>query len=277
MSVKDPYDILGVKKDASSEEIKKAYRRLSLEHHPDRNGGSVESKQRFQEITGAYQKINDNLTKNDNSAQFMGNNAFDLNEMFKFFQQGNFPKQHFSSQMNKPIPIIKTIVITLEQSYSGCSIPVEIERWIIENGVKKQETETLYVQIPKGSDSNEIMIYRNKGNMISPGNIGDVKVIIKLQGHSIYQRHGLDLIYNKNITLKEALCGLSFDIKHLSGKIYKINNARGTSIISPGYQKIVQGLGLSRGQHTGSLVIRFNIIFPQKLSDENIALIEKAL
>ena len=128
--------------------------------------------------------------------------------------------------MNKPIPIIKTIVITLEQSYSGCSIPVEIERWIIENGVKKQETETLYVQIPKGSDSNEIMIYRNKGNMISPGNIGDVKVIIKLQGHSIYQRHGLDLIYNKNITLKEALCGLSFDIKHkinYNGYIYEID------------------------------------------------------
>ena len=95
MSVKDPYDILGVKKDASSEEIKKAYRRLSLEHHPDRNGGSVESKQRFQEITGAYQKINDNLTKNDNSAQFMGNNAFDLNEMFKFFNKVIFQNNIF--------------------------------------------------------------------------------------------------------------------------------------------------------------------------------------
>jgi len=275
MSEKDPYKILGVNKGVSSEEIKKAYRRLSLQHHPDRNGGSDESKQRFQEITGAYNNINNNQT-NDNTTDFMGNNAFDLNEMFKFFQHGDF-QEHFSSQMNKPIPIIKTIVITLEQSYDGCSIPLEIERWIIENGVKKQETETLYVQIPKGSDSNEIMIYRNKGNVISPGNMGDIKVIIKIQSHTIYQRHGLDLIYNKNITLKEALCGLSFDIKHLSGKIFKINNARGTSIISPGYQKIIQGLGLSRGEHIGCLVIRFNIIFPEKLSHENIALIEKAL
>ena len=74
------------------------------------------------------------------------------------------------------IPIIKTIAITLEQAYNGCSIPVEL-RWILENGIKKQETETLYVQIPKGSDSNEIMIYRNKGNMLAPGNVGDIKYL----------------------------------------------------------------------------------------------------
>ena len=277
MSGKDPYEILGVNKDASNEEIKKAYRRLSLQHHPDRNGGSEASKLKFQEITGAYEKINENKSKPDKIPGFMGNNAFDLNEMFKFFQQGDFQQGHFAQQMGKPIPIIKTIVITLEQAYNGCSIPVEIERWILENGIKKQETETLYVQIPKGSDSNEIMIYRNKGNMLAPGNVGDVKVIIKLQNHDIYQRHGLDLIYVKNITLKEALCGLTFELKHLSGKSFKINNAKGTSIISPGYQKVVQGLGLTRGEHIGSLVIRFNIIFPQKLSDNSISLIEKAL
>ena len=277
MSGKNPYEILGVNKDASNEEIKKAYRRLSLEHHPDRNGGSLESKQRFQEITGAYQKINDNKERSNHIPDFMGDNAFDLNEMFKFFQQGDFQQGHFAKQMGKPIPIIKTIVITLEQAYNGCSIPLEIERWILENGIKKQETETLYVQIPKGSDSNEIMIYRNKGNMLAPGNVGDVKVIIKLQNHDIFQRNGLDLIYVKNITLKEALCGLCFELKHLSGKSFKINNARGTCVIVPGYQKVVQGLGLTRGEHIGSLVIRFNIIFPQSLSDDNIALIEKAL
>ena len=107
----------------------------------------------------------------------MGNNAFDLNEMFKFFQQGDFQQGHFSKQMSRPIPIIKTVNITLDQAYNGCSIPLEVERWIIENNIKKQETETLYVQIPKGSDSNEIIIYRNKGNMISTGNVGDVKAV----------------------------------------------------------------------------------------------------
>ncbi len=278
MSGGDPYEILGVNRDASDEEIKKAYRKQSLLHHPDRNGGSQASKEKFQEITGAYEKITQDKESGPRGKDpFMGNNAFDMNAMFRFFQEGNFPTEHFANQMKKAMPIIKTIEITMEQSYFGCSVPVQIERWILENGGKKQETETLYVQIPKGTDSNEIMIYRNKGNMLAPGNIGDIKVIIKVKKHEYFERIGLDIIYNKDITLKEALCGLTFDLKHISGRTFKINNAKGTSIIAPGYQKVVHNLGLTRGEHVGSLIIRFNIIFPKKLTGEQLDIIEKTL
>ena len=84
----------------------------------------------------------------------------------------------------------------------------------------------LYVQIPKGTDSNEIMIYRNKGNMLRPGNMGDVKNN-KGETHNVFERSGLDIIY-KRYYIKEALCGVTFDLKHISGRTFKINNARGT-------------------------------------------------
>ena len=275
---RDPYEVLGVSQNASPEEIKKAYRKLSLEHHPDRNNGSETSTQRFQEITAAYEDISTNKNNKKQENPFSNSdNAFDLNAMFKFFQEGNYTNDHFTHSLQKAIPIIKTLEITLEQAYLGCSVPVEIERWIMENGTKKEEKEMLYVQIPKGTDSNEIMIYRNKGNMLRPGNMGDVKIIIKVKPHNIFERSGLDIIYKRDITLKEALCGVTFDLKHISGRTFKINNARGTSIISPGYQKMVPNLGLIRGEHTGSLIIKFNVIFPSTLNEEQLNLIDKAL
>ena len=275
---RNPYEVLGVSQNASPEEIKKAYRKLSLEHHPDRNNGSETSTQRFQEITAAYEDISTNKNNKKQENPFSNSdNAFDLNAMFKFFQEGNYTNDHFTHSLQKAIPIIKTLEITLEQAYLGCSVPVEIERWIMENGTKKEEKEMLYVQIPKGTDSNEIMIYRNKGNMLRPGNMGDVKIIIKVKPHNIFERSGLDIIYKRDITLKEALCGVTFDLKHISGRTFKINNARGTSIISPGYQKMVPNLGLIRGEHTGSLIIKFNVIFPSTLNEEQLNLIDKAL
>ena len=63
--------------------------------------------------------------------------------------------------MQKPTPIIQTVTITMEQVLLGATIPLDIERWIIENGNKIFENETVYVTIPKGVDDNEIIILIN--------------------------------------------------------------------------------------------------------------------
>ena len=69
------------------------------------------------------------------------------------------------------------------------------------------------------------------------------------------------------ISIKEALSGFSFELKYITGKMYTINNHSG-NIISYGYNKIIPNMGFSRDQHTGNLIIIFNVKLPDKLTDE---------
>jgi len=92
-----------------------------------------------------------------------------------------------------------------------------------------------------------------------------VKIIVNIKGNETFTREGLDIIYTKNISLKEALCGVSFQLSHMSGKKYIINNIENNTIITPTFSKVIRGLGFNRGHHTGNLIIKFDITFPEKL------------
>jgi DnaJ family protein A protein 2 len=73
----------------------------------------------------------------------------------------------------------------------------------------------------------------------------------------------------KSISLKDALCGFSFDIKYINGKSYTINNSSG-NIIPANYHKMIPNMGLERNNHKGNLIIIFNVEFPEKLTPEQI-------
>jgi DnaJ-class molecular chaperone len=204
----------------------------------------------------------------------------DMNNFGRSMGMGGFPPgAHFQvfhngvpvnmGRPNKPSPIIKNITIDIEQVYTGTTIPVEIERWIHENNLKVSETETLYVTIPKGIDDGEIIILKDKGNIINDACKGDVKIFVKIINNTDIKRSGLDLVYEKKISLKDALCGFSFEIKYINGKMYTLNNTSG-NIVSPGYRKIIPNMGLTREQATGNLIIIFHIDFPEKLTEEQI-------
>ena len=81
---------------------------------------------------------------------------------------------------------------------------------------------------------------------------------------------------HKNISLKESLCGFSFDLKYINGKTYTINNLPG-NIIPPEYQKVIPNMGLTREGHTGNLIIHFHTKFPETLSNESIEALSKIL
>ncbi len=281
MSQKNPYTILGVQPNASQEEIKKAYRKLSLKHHPDRGG----DEEKFKELSAAYEQLTNTDRNNINSFNNPGvpinmddliKSMFGVNMDFPPGSGNTFNFQHIQKQFQKPPPIIKHLSISLEQAFKGCSMPIEIERWVINERVKTMEKETLYVDIPEGVDSNEIIVFRDKGNIANDKLKGDVKIFIKVDNNTIFKRNGLNLIFEKDISLKEALCGFSFELDHLSGKKYRINNGNGT-VIGTNYQKVVPGLGLKRNGHSGNLVIIFNINFPQKISLEQVDALNKIL
>ena len=139
-----------------------------------------------------------------------------------------------------------------------------------------QEHSKVYVDVPKGVDNNEMVILREKGNILNENNKGDVKIFIKVTNDTDFTRNGLDLVLHKIISLKEALCGFEFDMKHIDGKVFKVNNGNG-NVIGFNHKKVIAGLGMKRDSHTGNLIIDFTISFPEKLSDKQVEQLAKIL
>ena len=303
------YNILGVNENATKDEIKKAYRTLSMKHHPDKNKGNPESTKIFQKITEAYETLGDEqkrqqydmMNKNPflkmNGGGFNGPMEVPIDEIFGAFFGGmpfgipgmpgmpgmqgmpgmgpnihvfrnNIP-MNFNEAMSKPSPIIKSLNVDIVKVLGGVTMHVEIERWIVENGTKTFEKETIYVDIPPGVDDNEIIILREKGNVSNNGCKGDVKLFVKVENNTEFTRNGLDLIIEKTISLKDALCGFNFEINYINGKTYTLNNNVG-NIIPDKYRKIIPNMGLTRDSHIGNLIIIFNVEFPKTLSEEKI-------
>lgn len=198
--------------------------------------------------------------------QGMGPGGFPGMPNVRIFHSG---PMGFQEAIQKPSPITKTLYITMEQVLSGATIPLDIEKWVIDNGLKVHELETIYVTVPPGIDENEIILFHDKGNVLNEHVKGDVKVFIKINNDTNFKRYGLDLIFEKKITLKEALCGFSFEIKYINGKSYTLNNNKG-NIIPPDYKKVYQGMGLTRGEHKGNMIIHFQVEFPESLTVEQI-------
>jgi DnaJ-class molecular chaperone len=198
-----------------------------------------------------------------------------------FHSGGGFPGmgpdiQQMFQQMNKPTVIQKTVQITLEQVFNGDTIEIQVERQKITNSGQISEIENLMVTIPKGIDDGEAIVLKEQGH-ITQGVRGDIKIIFKVTNQTNFKRQGLDLIYQKKISLKESLCGFSFELHHLNGKLLSMNNTVNHSIIKPNYKKVVNGLGLPKENQTGNLIMEFIVEFPDSLSKEQIDVLKNVL
>ena len=175
-----------------------------------------------------------------------------------------------------PEPIEKNLEISLEEAFTGKTKQISVSRTILNGGSRRLEKETLYISVPPGIDTNEIITIKDKGN-ISHNNIkGDVKVVITIKNYTKFKRQGIDLIYNKEISLKEALCGFDFDMEYIDGRSFKIRNDSG-NIISNGYNKIIPNMGMSRENNKGDLVIKFKVVFPKSLDKQQIKTLSDVL
>lgn len=303
------YEILEVPETAGLDDIKKSYRRLSMIYHPDKNKNNPESTSKFQKISEAYETLSDvdkkkeyDMMRHNPFVKIMGmgpmgmgmgmgpmsmgmhmnqngmdhpiddlfSNLFGMpfggNPNIRIFHNG---RPVHTNQFQKPPPIVQNVLISIEKILSEVTMPIDIERWIMENGNKVFEKETIYVTIPKGADDGEIIMLKDKGNVLNEDCKGDIKLFIKVVNNTEFKRSGLDLIYEKTITVKEALCGFTFELKYLTDKVYTINNNSG-NIICDKYQKIIPNMGISRDniKTSGNLIILFHVKFPEKLTED---------
>jgi DnaJ-class molecular chaperone len=151
------------------------------------------------------------------------------------------------------------IYITLEDAYNG-----------IENYVVKIRDQELCVCIPTGVSDKEIII-------TTTPKVQMVHIIVNIKPHVLFQRNGADLVYEKEISFKESLCGFEFSLKHLNGKTFHLQHKDGT-IIKDGVSKTIQRLGMKDGNNGfGSLIIIFKIVYPDKLSKEQIEKLSEIL
>ena len=269
MLVKEKYlNLLELDNLSDLNTIKKSYRRLSLKYHPDKNPYNTN---KFQEITEAYEY----LIKHFDEIKNEKFNNEDLNKRSdkSIIQKNSYDTDDYNNIYNNVLSIYKQDIIiyinlTYEESYNGCQKPVKITRKILQNNIVTSENETLYVNIPKGTDNDEIIVIENKGN-IDNFNKTNVKIFIKLLKHNLFERDGLDIIYKLNISFKESLVGVNKIFKHLNNKYYKINSKKG-EIVSNTSEKILDNLGFKRNDYYGNMIIKFNIDYNYKFNETQL-------
>ena len=292
MNYDNYYNILNLSKNANINDIKKAYRQLSIKFHPDKN--NTNDSEQFNKLNDAYSKLLDKysndkysneVTKSElvnsfannansaNNANANNANANSCNDILKY----SYFSSNSSNSSNSSEDIIIDLNVTFNEAYNGCTKPIVVNRKIIVNNVIGHEKETLYIPIPKGIDANEIIALPNKGNVIISNGItsySNIKILICLIKNELFERNGLDIIFIKTITLKEALLGFSFNLTHINNKNFKITCSE---IINFNYEKLIPNMGFIRDTFVGNLIIKFNIIFPLTISQESKKHLDKLL
>ncbi|NP_001167838.1 DnaJ protein ERDJ3B precursor [Zea mays] len=304
---KSYYEILQVPKGASEEQIKRAYRKLALKYHPDKNPNNEEAGRRFAEINDAYEVLTDRKKRKaddwhgeEDLAKYMGR-AMKVDVEY-VFSNGGSPKQE-EEQILKGDDVTVELEASLEDLYMGGSLKIWREKNVIKpapgvrrcrcrNVVRKrevapgvilnlshQECDTcpnvkyvregafINVDIEKGmQDGQEILFYED-GEPKIDGVPGDLKIKIRTARHERYRRDGNDLHTTVEISLAEALGGFEKKVTHLDNHEVEIGTKE---ITRPEEVRKFQGEGmpLYRSNEKGDLYVVFEVVFPEDLADD---------
>lgn len=276
----DYYSTLGVGKNATDDDIKKAYRKLAMKHHPDRGGDEAT----FKKISEAYDILSDPQKKQivdlggDPKNQGGGNYGNSFNQgPFEFHFGGGVPPGMedifgrfgfgggFGRQpMRKNKTLNINIDITLEDVLSGKDINAEIT--IPGSGKHKM----INIAIPAGIEHGQQIRYEGMGDdAIKELRPGDLIVNVNVRPHSRFRREHSDIVLEKSVTVWDAIIGSTLDIETLDGKILTINVPQGTkhgTVLSCRGE----GLPIMRSRNRGNLLIMIKVDMPKNLSESQL-------
>jgi len=260
----DHYKTLGVDRNASPDEIKKAYRRLAGQHHPDKGGDTAT----FQKIQQAYETLSDNQKKQeyDNPNPFGGgmpgggfhhgfpggfqfNSTFDINDIVgqMFGGRGPFGGGGFQQQYRT------TVWVSLEQVLNGGEQVLQMQG---PNGPS-----TIKVDIPKGVENGATLRYDN----LIPNGI--LLIEYRVHPHAMYERIGPHLQSSKRISVLDLIVGTEFEFTTLSGKTFTVQVKPGTQPDST-LRIAGQGLPSMDGPMIGDQLILIKPYIPDKIDKQ---------
>ncbi|KAG2693363.1 hypothetical protein I3760_08G092600 [Carya illinoinensis] len=321
---KSYYDLLQVTRGASDDQIKRAYRKLALKYHPDKNQGNEEANKRFAEISNAYEVLSDSEKRNiydrygeeglkQHAASGGGRGGgmgMNIQDIFgHFFGGGQMDEEE---RVVKGDDVIVDLDASLEDLYMGGSLKVWREKNILKPapgkrhcncrdevyhrqigpGMFQQMTEQVCEQCPnvkyeregyfvtvdieKGMQDGQEVVFYEDGEPIIDGESGDLRFRICTASHDRFRREGNDLHTSVSITLVQALVGFEKTVKHLDDHLVDIGTK---GITKPKEVRKLKGEGMPLHFSTkkGDLYVTFEVLFPTSLTEDQKTKIEAVL
>ncbi|MEY5145929.1 MAG: hypothetical protein RL224_243 [Actinomycetota bacterium] len=270
---KDFYKILGVSKDVTQAELKKAYRKLAKDNHPDLHPGDAMAEARFKDISEAYDVLSDPEQRKEydairamgGGARFTAGGQGGFEDVFSNFfgggfQPGGFPGfGGFGPQRGQDL--ISTATVNFIDSINGTTIKLNLRG------------ESVNVKVPAGIKDGQKLKLRGKGQ-VSPngGPNGDLVVTIKVKPHPVFTRDGDDVRVTVPVTFTEAALGATIQVPVLGGSPVKLKVAPGTP---SGRTLRVKGKGVQLGNKQGDLLATIEVVVPAYLPAKAKQLLEK--
>jgi curved DNA-binding protein len=288
--MQDYYTTLGVSDSATEDEIKKAFRGLAMQHHPDKNPGNAEAEAKFKTINEAYATLSDpnKRAEYDNMKRYGGgpqmnrgggpsgfNHEFHFNFggpggiddiINQFFHQngfgGGFPFGQQQQRRNRDFQF--NMDITLEEAFSGKDMPINFNA----NG---QDT-NIVVRIPAGIDTGSRLRFQGHGDRSMQGiPPGDLFVNVNIVAHPTFRRDGPHLHAQISVDALDAIVGCDVDIPCIDGSTVRVHVTPGTQ---HGSTLRVAGKGMPKQQNSrerGDVLISVHISTPQGLSSDQLS------
>jgi molecular chaperone DnaJ len=289
---KDFYKILGVAKDASDADIKKAYRKLARQHHPDTNAGDTNSEKKFKDISEAYSVLSDPDERQQYDAiRAMGGARFaphgasgaaggaGFDDLFGglftggggrqsggYSTSGGIPPefadlfgggfgggQSFQRGPQKGADRTASTSISFAGAIRGTTI-----------GLREPDGEVIDVRIPAGIKDGQKVRVRGKGQYGPAGN-GDLMVTVSVKPHDFYVRDGDNLRIHVPVSFPEAALGADIEVPTIDGDTVRVRVPAGTP---SGRTLRVKGRGVKHAKATGDLLVTVDVAVPRKLNHE---------
>ncbi|MBZ0200074.1 MAG: J domain-containing protein [Ignavibacteriaceae bacterium] len=303
MEFKDYYKILGVEKNANKEDLKKAFRKLAKQYHPDANPNNKAAEEKFKEITEAHEVLNDpekrkrydQLGANWNSYKTTGSgNSEDWFRQYARGQQGG--GVNFNGNINDLFgnmggfsDFFESFFGSGQRGQSGgaqrnaarkgrdfeSTMIITLEEAF--KGVERQikvEGRRLKIKIqPSTIEGAKLRVKNQGGKSNSGGESGDLYLKIHIAEHPFFERKGDDLFYNLDVNLYDALLGSKEQITTIDGKNIVVVIPKESD---PGKLLRVKGMGMTANDGTrGDMIVRINVVLPKKLSQKEINLVKQ--
>ncbi|WP_200900727.1 DnaJ C-terminal domain-containing protein [Pseudarthrobacter siccitolerans] len=288
---KDFYKILGVAKDASDADIKKAYRKLARQHHPDTNSGNTASEKKFKDISEAYSVLSDPDERQQYDAiramgggarfapggagaanggfedlfggLFTGNtgrhaggfnpSAGGIPPEFADLFGGGFGQTGFQRAPQKGADRTASTSISFAGSIKGTTI-----------GLREPSGDVIDVRVPAGIKDGQKVRVRGKGQPGPAGN-GDLVVTVSVQPHAFYTRDGDNLRIHVPVTFPEAALGADIEVPTIEGEKVRVRVPAGTP---SGRTLRVKGKGVKTSKGTGDLLVTIDVAVPKNLNKD---------